>query len=164
MSNVPWAPGRRALVWFPNSGMWRECCGDTIGSNEVWVSLDGENAVSARLDGVKTALLPNQCPRCFEVGTHADGCMVATNLARGMSAFWAPWVMETPPPVHVGGASVFQVHADRLEPMSNGVNPGWEPKWFVMGRPFADDNPDPNALGWLVLGPEGPTLAPWGKG
>ena len=137
---VPWAPGRKALVmteWGWRAGFGRKSRG---AEPDFWiVPEDGasgatwERRISAT--GRATASLPDQCPRCLDVGTHADGCMVAANVARGVPEFWAPWVMESPPPSSEG-VTVFDVRA--------------------LGVPHL------TCRGFVALGPEGPTLKPWG--
>ncbi len=79
MSEVPWAPGRKALVmteWGWRAGFGRKSRG---AEPDFWiVPEDGasgatwERRISA--EGRATALLPEQCPRCFEVGAHTPGC------------------------------------------------------------------------------------------
>ncbi len=91
---------------------------------------------------IATALVPGQCPRCFEsTRPHAPGCMVVANLARGVPAFWAPWAMWEP---HVHVPPNVRFHYVRL--------------WNTDGTECnADELPS------VALGPSGPTLSPWGQ-
>ena len=116
---------------------------DDTSSSEAW---------DAVLDGSRTtALLPSQCPRCFEVGTHVDGCMVAANLARGVPAFWAPWAMWVHPTQGDGWVLYRVGRGGRLYQQGVGGTKAIE-------RLQCMDSPAP----LVALGPNGPTLAPWG--
>ena len=155
MSDVPWALGRRAMVL--TSRGWRECEGMAAGRHRGWVwtcpsrNFIGEPSTTevfeTTRDGERlpTTLLPDQCPRCYDVGAHADGCMVAANLARGVPEFWAPWVMwVTPPDGTHDGLHLYWVRGSKL-------NHG------------EVRNEGPTHVGLVAIGPNGPTLAPWGK-
>jgi hypothetical protein len=115
---------------------------------------------------VERGLVPGHCPRCFEsTRPHADGCMVAANLARGVPEFWAPWVMETPP-TRLGVMLCYGLlrngQAIELQWYSrNGVPPTvWE-GWETPNRLDAEEIDD--IVGYFALNADGPTLAPWGK-
>lgn len=162
---VPWAEGRRAWVMdvderllegvgerHPNTGEagWR--CG------VIWLK---------HLAFSPARLLPGQCPDCFEVGTHAPDCArgkrIAENLAKRVWAWIAPFVMQSPPTDDVAEVEVFQVYRHGLSQMVNLANLGDKPDWRCNGVDSGeDDRPDPCAVGWVALGPEGPTCAPWG--
>ena len=173
MSEVPWAPGRKALVrWLPD-GAWFEgvACvhedghveGPVTDADRANIWHGGDLDVFAPDDEAETVPLPSQCPRCFAVGTHEDGCMVAANLARGVWAWLAPFVRQDPPG-RVEEGEVFQVYPHGLTEMIDLSDFGAPPDWRVNGAEPYEDAPDTNAIGWVVLGPNGPTLAPWGKG
>lgn len=145
---VPWALGRRALVRLPGAE-WRDAAG--------WEDFDHHDAY-ARMWGIhfalsaETALLPDQCPRCFEVSTHAPGCMVAANLARGVPVFWAPWAMWMMPRRLPVGFSLIVIHE------------ACSPRRVTE---FADWNHSEGAENGgsavVCLGFDGPTLEPWSK-
>ena len=175
MSDVPWALGRRAMVL--TSRGWRECEGMAAGRHRGWVwtcpsrNFIGEPSTTEVFETTRdgeqlpTTLLPDQGPRCYDVGAHADGCMVAANLARGVSAFFAPWVMETPPTAPNASLCYGLLRngqAIELQWYSrNGVPPAvWE-GWETPNRLDAEEIDD--IVGYFALGPNGPTLAPWGK-
>lgn len=169
---VPWAPGRRALVFFEGDGHWREARGGTILPNgeamQHWLweadaamllddgrsmASGGDNVWDAVLATARTALLPDQCPVCYEVGGHADGCMAVDNLARGVKPWLAPYVQPGPPPPEWGDrVEVYVVFHHGLEQVFH--TDGWHTE--------AGEPPEPTALGWICIGPNGPTLAPWG--
>ena len=151
--------GRRALVRLPG-GEWRDAAG--------WEDFDHHDAY-ARMWGLhfacsaETALLPSQCPRCFEVDAHADGCMVAANLVKGVPEFWAPWAMWAFPPEEDGRALYVCIrdNVERLPALED------EGTWLFDGLPVApgttmEELGDAYGEQWLfALGPDGPTLAPW---
>lgn len=162
---VPWAEGRRALVYERATGQWVSAVG--MGPDEElpdgerpgWESWFRETDEEPGVDRgrgweclwhheTRTRLLPNQCPRCYEVGGHADGCMVLENLARGVPAFWAPWVMWTHPSAEgcLGLVLVLNMVTGALVHVT-----------FVGVEPGAS-----SSAPLVALGPDGPTLAPWG--
>lgn len=144
---VPWALGRRALV-LDVDGEWYDGTGVRDGEEKRWGQRFGNRWA---MDGAPTALLPHQCPRCFEVGTHADGCMVAANLARGVPEFWAPWAMWKDPAELPVGIRLF--HLDPENPPNGG---------FYLCDVVAVIPGRASRLALVAIGPEGPTLAPWG--
>lgn len=116
---------------------------------------------------VERGLVPGQCPRCFEsTRPHADGCMVAANLARGVPAFWTPWVMLVAPSVGTGFALYMLrtdgalVWLDRAESAD-----AWILRARLAGLLTHPGERAPNALhvGFVALSSDGPTLAPWSK-
>lgn len=175
MSDVPWALGRRAMVL--TSRGWRECEGMAAGRHRGWVwtcpsrNFIGEPSTTevfeTTRDGERlpTTLLPDQCSRCYDVGAHADGCMVAANLARGVPEFWAPWVMWVFPDEEAGHA-LYIGCGGNIERLYVSEGDG---VWLLDGEPV-EPGTTMESLGsgydgqWLIcLGPNGPTLAPWGK-
>lgn len=174
--SVPWARGRRALVLdVCHTRQWVECIGvDTDDGEPAWEASGLDecgDVIPDRWLGTlcPTELLPDQCPKCYATGNgeHAPGCMVAANLARGVPAFFAPWVMETAPEgrwferdgqyhdiiLHVAGAD------GALSPI------GWDGHhgvWFLgQHAPRPGSGPLPYSWGFVALGPLGPTLSPW---
>lgn len=117
---VPWAEGRRALVLCDMSERWHEAVGvlDTYGglTRKAWLCCGPDPDLDAHEwfvdEGAKTALLLNQCPECFEVEEHADGCIVAANIALGVPEFWARWARSGAPPVK--GVNAMQGHVYAL--------------------------------------------------
>lgn len=108
-----------------------------------------------------------KCRECYEVDTHAPDCArgkrIAENLAKRVWAWIAPFVMQSPPTDDVAEVEVFQVYRHGLSQMVNLANLGDKPDWRCNGVDSGeDDRPDPCAVGWVALGPEGPTCAPWG--
>ena len=153
MGDVPWARHRRALVLdVCHARQWVECVGvDTDDGEPAWEAFGLDecgDVIPDRWLGTlcPTALLPDQCPRCYGTGdTHASGCMVSANLARGVPEFWAPWVMwVTPPDGTHDGLHLYWVRGSKLN--------------HAEVR-----NEGPTHVGLVALGPNGPTLAPWGK-
>lgn len=156
MSEVPWARGRRALVLdVCHTRQWVECVGvDTDDGEPAWEASGLDecgDVIPDRWLGTlcPTALLPDQCPRCYATGNgeHAPGCMVAANLARGVSAFFAPWAMWTHP---APGCEYVQLHLVVGDGMVSETVIIM--KWMTTGRDVF----------FVALGPNGPTLAPWG--
>lgn len=147
---VPWALERRALLWSPDG--WNEAeaflCDVHGECYQAWELRFGAStgepieAIYAR-----TALLPNQCPGCFATDCadspegHEDGCRVAESLARGVSAFWAPFVHRTFPPG---------------EALAHWISSSGNLKGPTTPMGLA-----PKDWGWVCLRPEGPTRAPW---
>lgn len=165
--DVPWAEGRRALVRDALLGRLLECVAavDDDG-REVWLapSIDdcGEPDLASwwiDAEGAPTALLPGQCPECYEVGEHADGCRVAVNLAAGVPEFWAQWAHFEDPAQTV--ATVYQWSGCDLVRMHDAANLGSQPEWVVdcgdcEGDPAVDGRP------WVAIGLDGaPTNEPW---
>lgn len=107
-----------------------------------------------------------KCRECFKVGAHAPDCArgkrIAENLARGVWPWLVPFVMPDPPPKTDLEVDVFQVYPQGLDAMIDVSNPGHPADWRVNASDPDDDLPGQFALGWVALGPEGPTLAPWG--
>lgn len=100
----------------------------------------------------------NRCPRCYEVDDHADGCMVAVNLARGVPEFWAAWAIWTAPAKDaVDGVSLFWLpyHGYAIQPVDEWDDDDWD-----MGGEVASPG-DATKRPMIALGPDGPTLAPW---
>ena len=145
---VPWAEGRRALIRpLPTMG-WEEARAEVSFTGEhVWVEVRPRDAL-AWADSVPRAPVPNQNPCCFEVEAHTPNCArgkrIAENLARGVPAFWAEWAMWGDLPMLV--AAAYRLH--RLD---------------AAGALYEVDHEGFRAPGPLIaLGPDGPTLAPWG--
>jgi len=98
----------------------------------------------------EVATLPNQHACCFALGDHAAGCergkRIAENLARGVIPYWAPWAMWEDPPNRRGSScsdcSVGRLHPDGYIDFDHAANS--------------------NDLPFVALGPNGPTLSPWG--
>ena len=161
MSDVPWAPGRNALVL--TSRGWRGCVGMAAGRHRGWLwtcpSRDfmGEPSTTEVFETTRdgeqlpTALLPDQCPRCYFVDGHEDGCMVAANMEKGVPAFFAPWVMWRYPSGNLeNGLRLFLL--DPENPL-NGGNYVCDAKGWSGGKE--------SRTGIVVLGPAGFTLSPW---
>lgn len=170
---IPWKQGRRALVWDAYNEVWVEAVGRSdlryVDGAKGWLCCPVNDEVlgfEVPADSTDVRLLPNQCPRCFEVDDHADGCMVAANLARGVPAFWAPWAMEAPPEHDRWDAGVY-AFAGALYPMEmETYRTWWEPnsyetRWAVAGG--SGVAVEECADWWVALGPDGPTLEPWGQ-
>jgi hypothetical protein len=93
--------------------------------------------------------------------------MVSANLARGVPEFWAPWVMPVAPPVEVGSA----VYMFRGDGALIALDRTDDPKKAWLFRPrlgswlILPGKTPPGELhrGFVALGPDGPTLAPWSK-
>lgn len=147
MSEVPWAPGRRALIL--TSWGWREGFGRAPRGNEhaCWVVPNDDGEARVWVKTAQTAFLPLQCPHCFEVVNHQSGCMVAANLARGVPAFWAPFAMWTHPAPGCEYVQLPLVVGDGVVSETVVIM-----KWMTTGH---------NVF-FVALGPNGPTLAPWG--
>lgn len=150
---VPWAPGRRALVRCPHTERWHEAVA-RMEDERVWEisGLDDNGDPDGQWwvdEGVETSLLPGQCLRCFHVDTHASWCMVAANMTRGVPAFWAPWAMWTVPDEVPETVEVYALHQNKRLRLVHRHESGLA--WLDLGHPL------------VALGPEGPTLAPWEK-
>lgn len=165
---VPWAVGRRALVLWPHTGLWLEAVGG-LEDKPVWYvsRLDGDREGDPKCwasdDWATTAILPGQCIRCYLTEGHAPGCMVEDNIKRGVPAFWAPFVMQDPPPTGSLCYGVIGVHLIELQRYRRpGVSPvvweGWETPNGVEAEEIEE------LLGFVALGPEGPTIQPWAAG
>lgn len=162
MSDVPWAPRRRALVRVLPDGTWFEGIarvhedghveGPVTDAHRANIWYNGDLDVFALDDDAETSMLPDQCPRCYAVEAHEDGCMVATNLARGVPEFWAPWAMWKDPAELPVGIRLF--HLDPENPPNGG---------FYLCDVVAVIPGRASRLALVAIGPEGPTLAPWGK-
>jgi len=91
--------------------------------------------------------------------------MVAANLARGVPEFWAPWAMWVFPDEEAGHA-LYIGCGGNIERLYVSEGDG---VWLLDGEPV-EPGTTMESLGsgydgqWLIcLGPNGPTLAPWGK-
>lgn len=167
---VPWAEGRRALVRYVggdgDNSPWVEAVGLlSVGS---WAVLDDEGKTDARLmwdgpgrDGapartLEIAMVPGQCRECYEVDTHAPDCArgqrIEVNLARGMPAFWAEWAVDRAPESEPDApVVVFSIGPDGSL---------WGVYWTDDG--VAEYGEELHAPPFIAIGPDGPTLAPWG--
>ena len=153
---VPWAPGRYAMV--RSYDVWVECVGvpagehyDMMGNRsdaDLWVSVSDDSARGATIDAYA---LPGQCPRCYELEGHADGCMVAANLARGVPAFWAPWAMQSMPSMR-GVDPLIQLFV---------VHPSCSVRRASAFVDWDHSEGADNGVPIVALGFDGPTLAPW---
>lgn len=175
--SVPWAPGRRALVRYAGSDKDARALFGHWVAMEAFQRKDGQRVWFCPGEQwpdeiVETHTHPDACPRCYAVDTHAPGCMVAANLARGIPSFWAPFAMWEPPPGDAG-AHVKVCLLDGVVPveMRQVVN-GSAYQWMcyrLIGEMLHEDDthtyalPEPGSA-FVALGPDGPTLAPWGKG
>lgn len=158
--DVPWADGRRALALI--DGEWVEVVGDTEDSGNLWCNAWRSVSCDAWVPhggGSRTAFIPNQCPVCFKVNGHADGCRVAVNLAAGVPEFWAQWAHFEDPAQTV--ATVYQLSGCDLVRMHDAANLGSKPEWVVdcgccESAPAVDGRP------WIAIGLGGaPTNEPW---
>lgn len=159
MSDVPWARHRRALVLdICHTGRWVECVGvDTDDGEPAWEATglddDGEPQGEWWIGTLgPTSPLPGQCPRCYFVDGHEDGCMVAANIARGVPAFWAPWAMWEMPAGRLSCETSLIVIDRACPPRRASGFTDWD------HRPGAE-----NGVAVVALSFDGPTLAPWGK-
>ena len=173
---VPWAERRRALVRCPFRGRWLEAVGRVADGEEVWETYtlddDGEPISDVWVsDGAPTALLPGQHPCCFEDGPHAPDCergkRIETNLARGVPAFWAEWAMWALPSGDPGTCAVFELRSyeDGTPRVIGVLRRDWRGLGEWGGGEFScapDGCASTSPL--IALGPDGPTLAPWGLG
>lgn len=179
MSNqeVPWgSDGRYALVTYDES-IWQvmraqltPVMGTDLEPSEgapegcamLWVSEENPDDwwEDEGVDGgVRTALLPGQCPECFGIGEHGDGCRIAENLRRGVPEFWARWAHFEAPAQTV--ATVYQWSGCDLVRMWDAANLGSQPEWVV---DCGDCEGDPAVVGrpWVAIGLDGaPTNEPW---
>lgn len=160
MQQVPWAEGRRALVLdVAHTGRWMECVGVLDDDGACWEAAglddDGDAQGEWYISTFRpTNILPGQCSHCFEVNAHSGGCPVAANIARGVPAWMAPFVREEAP-VYREADSLFTVSRDGfLIPGCWTERDGEAATWVTRGGHVV--------LGWLALGPDGPTLEPWG--
>lgn len=110
----------------------------------------------------ETALLPDQCPECFEAGAHADDCRVARNITAGVPEFWAPWAhFEVPKQTH---HKVYQLVGGELVKMADSADLGCVAEWCVDEGDWADELGAHEGRPWIALGPNGaPTNEPWEK-
>lgn len=171
---IPCTPRRRCLARRNEGGKWFEAIGVEHKGfsghrSPRWLD-DACNALSE--GAVVTALLPGQCASCYEVDRHVEGCAesrglspeeVAENIRLGVWPWLAPFVMADAPPKTDLEVDVFQVYPHGLDAMIDVSNPGRPADWRVNASDPDDDLPGQFALGWVALGPEGPTLAPWGR-
>lgn len=172
---VPFKVGRRALVLFGD--VWAEAIGviDTMVSDwgeaehEVWRSVpaSGYYVTTASVEDTEARRLPGQCPECFEVGTHAPDCArgkrIAENLALGAPPALAPFLMDAPPRLVLPGSGC-NFYAVNMKTwalfymVSYREGAVWR---SVDGETFVGGTSDDDAM-FIALGPDGPTLAPWG--
>ncbi len=155
---VPCEPGRRVLI--RPCGQWLEAVGVADGhiapNGDKWragwvvVSRAGTSTATTWYPpgAGPTAPLPDECPRCGWLGCHEEGCMVAANLARGVPAFWAPFAMWTHPAPGCEYVQLHRIVGDGMVSETVIIM-----KWMTTGRDVF----------FVALGPNGPTLSPWGK-
>lgn len=177
---VPWAPGRRALVRpLKPSGHeaappWVEAEGCGRQHFEAWQTRDERRSVRDVFftHAVETALLPEQCAVCFEVGAHAEGCKLARNLAAGCPP-WCAHVAseEVPENVHeLWFSDLFLVHDDGSllpvyfgdyyetgEPYAVVSDTGYD---LFKGWPCTTGDIDPEWRWFVRIGRDG-AMAPW---
>lgn len=156
---IPWKQGRRALVWDAYNEVWVEAVGRSdlryVDGAKGWLCCPVNDEVlgfEVPADSTDVRLLPNQCPRCFEVDDHEQGCMVDANLARGVPAFWAPWAMVDPVPPSVWT----RFNGLGLYGLKHGA--GQDPLACTLVTRIGDP-----CDSWVAIGPDGPTLEPWGQ-
>lgn len=136
------------------------------------LATDGEGlAVPDPVDAraYRLAILPGQCRECYEVDTHTSDCArgerIAENLARGVPAFWAEWAMWALPSGDPGTCAVFELRSyeDGTPRVIGVLRRDWRGLGEWGGGEFSCA-PDGCASTFplIALGPEGPTLAPWG--
>ena len=166
---VPWAEGRRALIRpLPTMG-WEEARAEVSSTGEhVWVEVRPRDAL-AWADSVPRAPVPGQHTCCFEVGDHAHDCArgkrIEENLALGVPAFWAEWAMWVfPPPSAVRGTLLlfFSIWSSGCLEATRPGHIGWPDIEDGDAWLWANGTPGNCGRPLIALGPEGPTLAPWG--
>lgn len=171
---VPWAAGRRALLWSPDG--WNEgealLCDVHGECYQAWELLfDTSTGEPIEAIYAKTTLLPNQCPGCFAADCadsadgHEEGCRVAENLTRGVPAFWARWAHFAKPDlraVHKSDGAVYllgmgaehtAIPHGLLLPVDMYPS-GWRWHWMGYEGPIADGP-------YVVIGSNGPSNEPW---
>lgn len=167
-NGVPWAEGRRAL-WLQNSfdGLpprWISAVGTTCEvfvddtrkeRRQFWEVVGDANDFEWAGDAV-TILEPGQCRECYEIDAHADDCKrgkrIADNLARGVPAFWAEWVMWAWPGIEAFHEDGLHYVFYALHRATGGLTPMYVDVRF--GERLC------HAL--IAFDQNGPTLAPWG--
>lgn len=99
---------------------------------------------------IATAIVPGQCPRCFEsTRPHAPGCVVVANLARGVPAWLAPFAADTWPP-STFGVRIYEVG---VEGNLNRVSTS------ALWRAGCSKRQGPRQI--VAIGVDGPTFLPW---
>lgn len=183
-NGVPWAEGRRALWlqdsfdglpprWVSAVGTTRELFVDDARKerHRFWEVVGDANDFEWAEDAV-TILEPGQCRECYEIDAHTETCArgkrIADNLARGVPAFWAEWVRADAPPAtdEAGRPSCARravtlyvlVGSSLMAPAGYVESVG---RWvWTIGA--VEPGKAGHGLGFLALGPDGITLAPWG--